>query len=227
MNYIMLSTIMMSLLSLYYALCPCANKDTNFSITTVIMDKCVCSYMYPNGYNMVKVNYTSKTNMTQYFYQNYTMIDNCPVGLYCNKKIALNPTLPLYTNMSRAMSSNDDDFISTYNLDFSHEDNYMMNSTCVNPPELNVDSDMQDGIINSNCTYEYTLHTPDIITLDMKFNESIKLNIFSYDKNIFNETNDTFNTNLTTYSELIFITISSNNSDVHILSFNIMPVGIN
>jgi hypothetical protein len=74
MNFIktiLISITIMSMTSLYYGMCPC------------IKSECLCSYLYPSGYDTVMVDYISLLNTSQYFYQNQTMIAECPFGLSC------------------------------------------------------------------------------------------------------------------------------------------------
>jgi hypothetical protein len=190
MNFIktiFISIAIMSMTSLYYGMCPC------------IKSECVCSYLYPSGYDIVMVDYISLLNTSQYFYQNQTMIAECPFGLSCYKNITLDPSLSLFTNITRYngkdsidskdskdsnLDSNLDIFLSTYKLNFSN--NYSS--------EINVDDDepfensyfvriVDSGNYNSSREYVFILEETNI-KINMKFNESFtedNIRIISFD----------------------------------------------
>ena len=210
MNFIksiFISIAIMSMISLYYGMCPC------------IKSECICSYLYPSGYDTVMVNYISLLNTSQYFYQNQTMIAECPFGLSCYKNITLDPSLSLFTNITRyngkdsnldskdsnldskdskdskdsnldskdskdSKDSNLDIFLSTYKLNFSN--NYSS--------EINVDDDepfensyfvriVDSGNYNSSREYVFILEETNI-KINMKFNESFtedNIRIISFD----------------------------------------------
>ena len=59
MNFIktiFISITILSMTSLYYGMCPCVKSE------------CMCSYLYPSGYDTVMVDYISLLNTSQYFY---------------------------------------------------------------------------------------------------------------------------------------------------------------
>jgi len=82
----------------------CADVDCNllYTATTVRMTACECNenthtFVYPAGNLHVDVNYNMTYPIAHDFYQNQTLIDSCPAGLFCAQRVYLNPTQELTT----------------------------------------------------------------------------------------------------------------------------------
>ena len=225
MNTNIVMLISLAFVSMYYAMCPCNDLKCNI-LNTFGTNTCICancSYEYPSGYSTMNITYESQLNTSQSFYQNEKMIDECPIGLYCSKIINLNPNFTLFTNITRYTPINviNDSCISLYKLDFIKNDDD--ENTCSSPPELNVDFDEQDGMINSECIYEYEYTSSVDILLDMHFNDSVNIKVYATELNklLFDETNETIYSKIESISNSFRIIVSSIMSNIYVAIFNI------
>ena len=144
---------------------------------------CSYRYQYPPGYDYIDISAKYGQTFEQTFIQNGRIIGQCTRGKECNKRIYVNSLYPLETSISRSTATNSYYTHGYHTINLGRRNYRSQNSKrainqCNNPPELNVDKDYQDGIINSGCIYKYIYNTGSNALLNIEVSDYITITIY-------------------------------------------------
>lgn len=136
---------------------------------------CVCPlkkypYTFPAGSAAVDLIYqTNGQNVAANIMQNGIIIDSCSLTKSCVKRnVQLNKNLPYTITLTRSTDKNKNGaWLNSFEI--NPRDAQETGEVFLNPPELNVETEDQDGFIDAGIVYNYTFPVDDSIWLDMEF----------------------------------------------------------
>lgn len=144
---------------------------------------CNYNYQYPAGYDYIDISAKYGQTFEQTFKQNGRIIGKCSRGKECNSRIYVNPQYPIETSITRSTRTNTYYTHGYHSINLGRRNYRLQNnkraiSNCNNPPELNVDKDYQDGIINANCIYKYIYTTGSNALINIEVSDYITITIY-------------------------------------------------
>lgn len=147
---------------------------------------CICpnqkyTYTLPAGNPAVDLLYQTKGEfLMAEIFQNGT-ISSCLSSESCVKRnVQLNENFPYSITVYQSEKNQDEIWLNLFQINprLASPNN---NVPYLNPPELNIDSSDQDGMITANVTYNYTLPADDVIWIDMEFIDNITISVIQND----------------------------------------------
>lgn len=144
---------------------------------------CVCPlknypYVFPAGSSAVDLTYqTDGQNIAANVLQNGIIINSCSLSTSCVKRnVKLNENLPYTIVLFRSTNKNKNGaWLNSFQINPRNTEE--TGETYLNPPELNANTEDQDGFINAGISYNYTLPVDDSIWVDMEFDTNINVTI--------------------------------------------------
>lgn len=161
----------------------CGNKCLNSPPIPNSYPGCVCPlknypYTFPAGSSAVDLIYqTNGQNIAANVIQNGIVINSCPLTKSCTKRnIHLNEYFPYTITLFRSTDKNKNGaWLNSFQI--NPRDTQENGEIFLNPPELNVGTENQDGYIDAGVTYNYTLPVDDSVWIDMEFDENINITV--------------------------------------------------
>lgn len=224
MKLLTITVLLVNIISTYSCSCSCSLHSPIFSQTYSLSSRssvCAgCEYTshLPYGYDYLDISYKYGQKISQSIYQNGNYKGGCESSKTCQKRINIDPRYQVEIRTTRQTATNSYATHGKHYIDLNKRRRLFtrslstLNVTCDNPPELNMDPDDQNGFITPNCVYNYNIFVGNDMAIDMEFNNTVYLSIYSTNNQlIYSGNSNTFFDSFNTSTDNVIISLTSPN----------------
>jgi hypothetical protein len=224
MKLLTIALLLVNILSTHSYSCSCSQHSPIFSKTYSLSSRssvcagCKYTNILPYGYDYLDISYEYGQKISQAIYQNGNYMGGCESSKTCQKRINIDPRYQVEIHTTRQTATNSYATHGKHYIDLNKRRRLFtrslstLNITCDNPPELNMDPDDQNGFIIPNCVYNYNIFVGNDIAIDMEFNNTVYLSIYSTNnKLLYSGNGNTFFDSFNTSTDNVIISLTSPN----------------